>query len=80
MDVNDLRIAVTLLSFVIFIGIVVWAWSRKNAARFDEAAQLPFMDSVDADGPSRGERRAAPKAARAPSGGRPMDSSDGGSQ
>lgn len=44
MDVNDLRIGVTVLSFGIFIGIAVWAWSRKNAARFDEAAQLPFMD------------------------------------
>ncbi|HEY8707641.1 MAG TPA: cbb3-type cytochrome c oxidase subunit 3 [Burkholderiaceae bacterium] len=80
MDVNDLRIAVTVLSFGIFIGIVVWAWSRKNAARFDEAAQLPFMDSVGADQPPRAERRAAPKPARTPSGGRPMYSSDGGSQ
>ncbi|MDE2094850.1 MAG: CcoQ/FixQ family Cbb3-type cytochrome c oxidase assembly chaperone [Burkholderiales bacterium] len=80
MDVNDLRIAVTLLSFVIFIGIVVWAWSRKNAARFDEAAQLPFMDSDDADRSSRAERRAAPKPARTPAGGRPMCTSDGRSQ
>lgn len=43
LDVNDLRIVVTVLSFVAFIGIVVWAWSRRNAARFDEAAQLPFV-------------------------------------
>ena len=55
MDVNDLRIAVTLLSFVIFIGIVVWALLRKNAARFDEAAQLPFMDGEPA-----GEKGAKP--------------------
>ena len=45
MDVNDLRIAVTVLSFIAFIGIVAWAWSRRNAARFDEAAQLPFVDA-----------------------------------
>jgi cytochrome c oxidase cbb3-type subunit IV len=45
MDVNDLRVVVTLLSFAAFVGIAVWAWSRKNAARFDEAAQLPFADS-----------------------------------
>ena len=44
MDVNILRIVVTLLSFVAFIGIVRWACSRKNAAAFDEAAQLPFLD------------------------------------
>jgi cytochrome c oxidase cbb3-type subunit 4 len=42
MDVNDLRIAVTLLSFACFGGIVAWALSRKNKRRFDEAAQLPF--------------------------------------
>ena len=44
MDVNDLRIVVTLLSFVIFIGIVVWAWSARNRQAFDEAAMLPFAD------------------------------------
>jgi cytochrome c oxidase cbb3-type subunit 4 len=54
MDVNDLRIGVTVLSFVAFIGIAVWAWSRKNAARFDEAAQLPFMDAEPVD--SKGAR------------------------
>ena len=43
-DVNTLRIAVTLLSFAAFAGIVIWAWSRRHAARFDEAAQLPFAD------------------------------------
>lgn len=44
MDVNDLRTLVTVLSFVAFLGIFVWAWSRRNSARFDEAAQLPFVD------------------------------------
>jgi cytochrome c oxidase cbb3-type subunit IV len=46
-DVNILRIVVTLLSFVAFIGIVRWACSRKNAAAFDEAAQLPFLDGEE---------------------------------
>ena len=44
MDVNILRIVVTLFSFVAFIGIVRWACSHQNAAAFDEAAQLPFLD------------------------------------
>ena len=44
MDVNILRIAVTVLSFAAFIGIVVFAVSRRNAASFSEAAQLPFLD------------------------------------
>ena len=42
MDINTMRSIVTLLAFVAFIGIVVWAWSRRNQADFDEAAQLPF--------------------------------------
>ena len=42
MDVNTLRIAATLVSFVTFVGIIAWAWSRKNKAGFDEAARLPF--------------------------------------
>lgn len=44
MDINDLRIAITLLSFGVFIGIVVWAVSWRHQARFDEAAMLPFVD------------------------------------
>jgi cytochrome c oxidase cbb3-type subunit 4 len=44
MDINDLRIATTLLSCAVFIGIVVWAWSRRNQKGFDEAAMLPFAD------------------------------------
>jgi len=43
-DLNTLRAAVTLLSFIVFAGIVYWALARKNKARFDEAANLPFTD------------------------------------
>jgi cytochrome c oxidase cbb3-type subunit 4 len=53
MDVNQLRIVVTVLSFVAFLGLWVWAWSRKNQAGFDEAARLPFADSAAND---QGER------------------------
>ena len=42
MDVTTLRIVATLASFVTFIGIWVWAWSRRRTAAFEEAAQLPF--------------------------------------
>ena len=42
MDVNTLRVAVTLLSFAAFIGIVAWAWSRRNRGRFQEGSMLPF--------------------------------------
>jgi cytochrome c oxidase cbb3-type subunit 4 len=45
MDVNDLRIAATLLSFLAFAGILRWALSARNKPAFDEARQLPFIDS-----------------------------------
>jgi cytochrome c oxidase cbb3-type subunit IV len=48
-DVNDLRAAVTVLSLLAFIGIVVWAWSRSNRSRFCEAAQLPFRDERESE-------------------------------
>ena len=33
---------VQLISFAFFLGVWVWAYSRSNKERFDEAAQLPF--------------------------------------
>jgi cytochrome c oxidase cbb3-type subunit 4 len=45
MDVNDLRSIVTVLSALVFAGIVAWAWRRSNRASFDEAAMLPFAES-----------------------------------
>ena len=44
MDINDLRSIVTVVSLITFLGIVVWAWSRRNQAGFEEAARLPFQD------------------------------------
>ena len=42
MDVNDLRIATTVVSFAIFVGILVWAFSNRNKEDFDAAAKLPL--------------------------------------
>lgn len=42
MDITTMRVMVTLASFACFVGIWVWAYSRRNQDRFDEAAQLPF--------------------------------------
>ena len=44
MDLNDLRSAITLVSFAMFIGLVAWTWQRKRLAAFEEAARLPFED------------------------------------
>jgi cytochrome c oxidase cbb3-type subunit IV len=42
MDVNDLRIAVTVVGFFLFVAIVVWTYRPARKAQFDDAAQLPF--------------------------------------
>jgi cytochrome c oxidase cbb3-type subunit 4 len=42
MDINTLRSLATLASFVAFIGIVWWAYSKRRSAEFAEAANLPF--------------------------------------
>lgn len=44
MDINTLRILVTVASFVVFIGIIVWTWRRRNTSDFKDAANLPFTD------------------------------------
>ncbi|MDO8457469.1 MAG: cbb3-type cytochrome c oxidase subunit 3 [Burkholderiaceae bacterium] len=41
-DINTLRSIATVVSFITFIGILVWAYSRRNAADFEEASKLPF--------------------------------------
>ena len=46
MDTNDIRSIVTVVSLVLFLGIVRWAWSRSNTSRFAEAANLPFADQA----------------------------------
>jgi cytochrome c oxidase cbb3-type subunit 4 len=44
MDVNDYRSIVTVISLLVFLVIVGWAWSRRNKARFDEEAKLILKD------------------------------------
>jgi cytochrome c oxidase cbb3-type subunit IV len=53
----------TVVSFVTFIGIVFWAYSRKRKQAFDEAANAPFALPDDgappavASGKTRAEHR-----------------------
>ena len=44
MDVNDLRSAVTVISLLLFVGLVAVTMKRSRRREFDEAAQLPFAD------------------------------------
>ena len=55
MDINILRSIATVVAFVVFIAIVLWAYSDRSKAAFDQAARLPFDEDDDSSG--YGERR-----------------------
>ncbi len=44
MDINLLRSLWTVVLFVVFIGIVWWAWSGRRKSDFEAAARLPLDD------------------------------------
>lgn len=43
MDMGLIRGLITLAVFTLFIGIVLWSYSRKRETEFGEAADLPLM-------------------------------------
>ena len=43
-DIGTLRGLGTLLVLAAFLCVTLWAYSGRNKARFDEAANLPFAD------------------------------------
>lgn len=47
MDINILRSLVTTSSFILFVGILVWAYRPARKTGFDEAAQLPFINDQE---------------------------------
>ncbi|MEM1154031.1 MAG: cbb3-type cytochrome c oxidase subunit 3 [Pseudomonadota bacterium] len=44
MDINDLRGFSTVLLMLAFLGVCLWAYSKKRKKSFEEAANLPFAD------------------------------------
>jgi cytochrome c oxidase cbb3-type subunit IV len=55
MDLVTLRSIFTVLVFVAFIGVWIWAWSSKRKQAFDEAANLPFVeDGTDTNTQTKG--------------------------
>ena len=44
MELNDIRAWHTVILLISFVGIVIWAYSRRRKRDFDEAANLPFAD------------------------------------
>lgn len=42
MDINSLRVISTVLGFIVFVGILLWAFSSQRKEAFDAAARLPL--------------------------------------
>lgn len=49
MDAGLFGSIATVLFFVLFIGIIWWAFHRDNKQKFEDAAQLPFQEDADDD-------------------------------
>lgn len=49
-SIDTLRSLSTVLAFVAFIAVCVWAYSKKRHADFEQAANLPFADEHSASG------------------------------
>ncbi|MBC9250518.1 cytochrome oxidase [Pseudomonas alcaligenes] len=49
MDIGTIRGIGTVVVFIAFIGVVLWAYSGRRKDSFDEAANLPFADDVPAN-------------------------------
>ncbi len=54
MDIDTLRSVYTVVAFLTFLGIVVWAYSSARRARFEEAERLPFDEE---EFPAGGKRQ-----------------------
>jgi cytochrome c oxidase cbb3-type subunit 4 len=56
-DLNDIRSLVTLASFLVFIGIVWWAYSSRRRGAFDRAARSVLDEPEDPIMHRKGERQ-----------------------
>ena len=49
MDIGTVRGLITLALLVAFVALVIWAWSKRRKAEFDELARLPLEDDPPAE-------------------------------
>jgi len=47
MDYSLFSSVMTVVMLVVFLGIVVWAWSAKRQAAFDAAARVPLEEDAE---------------------------------
>lgn len=46
MDIGTIRGLLTVAMLILFLGIVVWSFSRKRRGDFDKAARMPLEDDT----------------------------------
>jgi len=54
-DVNIIRSILTVVIFIAFIAICIWAYSKGRKKEFEEAANLPFQE--DKQTPAEGHAK-----------------------
>ena len=54
MDINIVREAITVISFLLFMGILIWAYGNGSKRGFDEAARIPFEEDEEPGDHARG--------------------------
>jgi cytochrome c oxidase cbb3-type subunit 4 len=43
-DFNTLRSVMTVVSVLVFVGLVMWTFTKARKHEYDEAAQLPLTE------------------------------------
>jgi len=49
MDINDLRVAVTVSSLLLFVALMLHTWSRRRNADHEAAARLPLIGEEEGE-------------------------------
>ena len=49
MSISFVQTVWTVLAFIFFIAVVIWAWSGARKKDFDEASRLPLDDDLNAN-------------------------------
>jgi cbb3-type cytochrome oxidase subunit 3 len=57
MDINSLRIGVTVAGLIAFVLLVFWVYSKNNRAHFHEAGKLPFLEDQSIKPGAQGDKK-----------------------
>ncbi len=49
MELMTLRVMATVVSLLVFLGILAWAYATPQRRRFEQDAQIPFREDHEED-------------------------------